>query len=92
VKGGDESLHFKMKKCCAYYPIAGSRSAWVPCVRKAEEGTPFCQRHGDAVFGAMLGALVYREPVNEVLSLESRDAKRIANGGKKKADPSRGSG
>jgi len=30
-------------------------------MREVELGTPFCRRHGDAVFGAMLGALVYTE-------------------------------
>lgn len=55
-----------MKKCRAYYPIAGTRMAWIPCVRKAEEGSAFCRRHGDAIFGAMLGALVHAEPVNEM--------------------------
>jgi hypothetical protein len=35
-------------------------------VRKAEEGSAFCKKHGDAIFGAMLGALVYMEPVDEV--------------------------
>ena len=38
-------------------------------MRKAEEGSRFCRRHGDAILGAMLGALVYSEPVNEVVSL-----------------------
>ena len=46
--------------------------AWIPCVRKAETGSPFCRRHGDAVFGAMLGALVYGEPVNEVVRFGNR--------------------
>jgi hypothetical protein len=54
-----------MKKCKAFYPIAGSRTAWIPCVRKAEEGTGFCRRHGDAIFGVMLGAIVYEKPVEE---------------------------
>jgi hypothetical protein len=54
-----------MKKCRAFYPIAGSRTAWVPCVRKAEKGSRFCRRHGDTIFGVVLGALVYAEPVDE---------------------------
>jgi len=54
-----------MKKCKAFYPVAGSRTAWIPCVRKVEEGTGFCRRHGDAIFGVMLGAIVYEEPVAE---------------------------
>jgi hypothetical protein len=35
-------------------------------VRRAEEGSAFCKKHGDAIFGEMLGALVYMEAVNEV--------------------------
>jgi len=54
-----------MKKCKAFYAIAGSRTAWIPCARKAEAGTGFCRRHGDAIFGVMLGAIVYEEPVEE---------------------------
>jgi len=54
-----------MKKCKAFYPIAGSRTAWIPCVKTAEKGTGFCRRHGDAIFGVMLGAIVYEEPVEE---------------------------
>ncbi len=63
-----------MKKCCAFYPIAGSRTAWLPCVRKVEAGSRFCRRHGEAIFGAMLGALAYGEPVNlmEHLCVEER--------------------
>lgn len=53
-----------MNKCSAFYPIAGSRTAWLPCVRKAQLGSRFCRRHGDAVLGAMLGALAYAEPQN----------------------------
>jgi hypothetical protein len=40
--------------------------AWIPCVRRAEEGSEFCRRHGDAIFGAMLGVLVRTEPGKEV--------------------------
>ncbi len=35
-------------------------------MRKTERGSAFCRRHGDAIFGAMLGALVHSEAVNEV--------------------------
>jgi hypothetical protein len=55
-----------MQKCKAFYPIAGSRTAWIPCVRKAERGSGFCRHHGDAIFGAMLGVLVYSGPVEEI--------------------------
>jgi hypothetical protein len=56
-----------MKKCRAFYPIAGSRTAWLPCVRAAENGSSFCRRHGNAIFGVVLGALVYAEPVDEAV-------------------------
>jgi len=39
--------------------------AWIPCARKAGEGSAFCKRHADAILGAMLGALVCPELVNE---------------------------
>lgn len=55
-----------MKKCRAFYPIAGTRKAWIPCARKAEAGSVFCRKHGEGIFGAMLGALVHSEAVNEV--------------------------
>ena len=59
-----------MAKCKAFYPIAGSRTAWIPCVRKAEEGTGFCRRHGDAVVGAWLGVVVREKPVDEVVHMK----------------------
>jgi hypothetical protein len=43
--------------------------AWIPCVRRAKEGSRFCRRHGEAIFGAMLGALVYEEGVEEMVHL-----------------------
>lgn len=46
-----------MSRCWAYQPVAGSKTAWVPCVREAEEGSRFCGRHGAAITGAMLGML-----------------------------------
>jgi hypothetical protein len=58
-----------MKKCWAYQPIAGSRTAWVPCARMAEEGARFCRAHGRAIEGAVLGALVRAEPVDEAVTL-----------------------
>ena len=30
-------------------------------MRKAEEGSAFCRKHGDALLGAMLGLLVHGE-------------------------------
>ncbi len=70
-----------MKKCKAFYPIAGSRTAWIPCARKAEEGTGFCRRHGDAIFGVMLGAIVYGEPVEDeeefCRAVESREGRLV---------------
>ena len=53
--------------------MAGTRRAWLPCARKAEAGSVFCKRHVDAIFGAMLGALMYGEPVNEVEHLCGED-------------------
>lgn len=53
-------------KCSAFYPVAGARRAWLPCARKAEAGSLFCKRHGEAIFGAMLGALMYGKAVNEI--------------------------
>jgi len=35
--------------------------AWVPCVRMAEEGSRFCERHARAIEGAVLGALMHAE-------------------------------
>jgi hypothetical protein len=53
--------------------------AWIPCVRKAESGSPFCRKHGDAIFGAMLGALVHEEPVNEMVSLGEKRERPAAS-------------
>jgi hypothetical protein len=66
-----------MKKCKAFYPIAGSRTAWIPCARKAEEGTGFCRRHGDAIFGVMLGAIVYEAAVDEAVEVEAEKCPRM---------------
>jgi hypothetical protein len=70
-----------MKKCKAFYPIAGTRTAWIPCVRNAEEGSRFCRRHTDAILGVMLGALVHEEPVNELAHLCSKKAPCLIEGG-----------
>jgi hypothetical protein len=58
-----------MKKCWAYQAIAGSRMAWVPCARMAEEGSRFCPRHARAVEGAVLGALMHAEAKDEAVTL-----------------------
>jgi len=50
-----------MKACRAFSLVPGSRTAWVPCARKAERGEKYCQRHGDAVAGALLGEVMYGE-------------------------------
>jgi hypothetical protein len=54
-----------MKKCWAYQAIAGSRSAWVPCVRRAEAGSHFCAQHARAIEGAVLGALMPAEACDQ---------------------------
>jgi hypothetical protein len=59
----------QMKRCWAYQAIAGSRSAWVPCVREAEEGSRFCARHGRAIEGAVLGALIHAEARDEAVTM-----------------------
>jgi len=58
-----------MKRWWAYQAIAGSRMAWVPCARMAEEGSPFCARHARAIEGAVLGALMHAEARNEAVAL-----------------------
>ena len=68
-----------MTKCIAYTPIAGSRSAWLPCLRAAEVGEKFCRRHGDAIIGAVFGALMYGPVVDaEVKMVEDRPLPRYA--------------
>jgi hypothetical protein len=51
----------KTKTCRAFYPISGTRQAWIPCVRPAEANSNFCVRHNDAVAGAMFGAIIHQE-------------------------------
>jgi hypothetical protein len=68
-----------MKKCIAYTPIAGSRSAWLPCLRAVEVGERFCRRHGDAITGAVFGALMYGPVVDEEVKIvEDRVLPRYA--------------
>jgi hypothetical protein len=55
-----------MSKCKAFTPVARSRSAWRPCLRKAQPGSAFCKKHDDAVFGAFLGALHHSEPTDAI--------------------------
>jgi hypothetical protein len=55
-----------MPKCKAFTPVVGSRSGWLPCSCKAQRGSAFCKKHGDAIFGAMLGALQYMEPTDAI--------------------------
>jgi len=59
--------------------------AWIPCMRQAEAGSPFCRRHADAIFGAMLGAVVHSEPVMEVEHLCGEESPcPIARAGRRK--------
>lgn len=68
-----------MTKCIAYTPIAGSRSAWLPCLRAAEVGEKFCRRHGDAITWAVFGALMYGPVVDEEVKIvEDRPLPRYA--------------
>jgi hypothetical protein len=41
----------------------------VPCVREAEEGSRFCARHGRAIEGAVLGALIHAEARDEAVTM-----------------------
>jgi hypothetical protein len=67
-----------MKRCWAYQAIAGSRSAWVPCVRAAEDGSRFCSRHARAIEGAVLGALMHAEARDEAVTLYEEKPPRNA--------------
>lgn len=71
-----------MKRCWAYRAIAGSRSAWVPCVRMAEEGSRFCSRHARAIEGAVLGALMHAEARDEAVTLYEELSPRNRQKGK----------
>lgn len=73
-----------MKVCWAYQAIAGSRSAWVPCARRAEEGSRFCGRHARAIEGAVLGALMHAEARDEAVTLYEEKPLRNARKVKKK--------
>lgn len=53
-----------MKKCLGYRQVAGSESAWVPCGRRAETGSKFCEEHTTAIVGAWLGLVVHAESKN----------------------------
>jgi hypothetical protein len=70
-----------MKQCWAYQAIAGSRNAWVPCVRRAEEGSRFCARHARAIEGAVLGALMHAEAKDEAVTLcEEKPPRNLRRG------------
>jgi hypothetical protein len=79
---GPAKTLFLMTKCRAFFPIAGTRAAWLPCVRKAEDGSPFCRTHGDAIFGAVLGALANAEPLRKPRAM--RKAKSQSETARKK--------
>ena len=74
-----------MKRCWAYQAIAGSRSAWVPCVRLPEEGSRFCTRHARAIEGAVLGALMHAEARDEAVTLYEDLAPWSGRGGKRRS-------
>jgi len=65
-----------MKKCRAYYLIAGSRTVWIPCVQKAEAESGFCRRHGGAIVGAWLGAVIHEPEMNNEAPLEKDKVRR----------------
>lgn len=65
-----------MGKCWAFYPIAGTRSAWIPCVREAEEGRRYCRRHWDALAGVMLGSILHADDERKKAAAE-----RLKRGG-----------
>src|ERR1700731_2837921 len=72
ITGGRRGLDYtkrQMKRCWEYQAIAGSRMAWVPCARMAEDGSRFCARHARAVEGAVLGALIHAEARDEAVTL-----------------------
>ena len=74
-----------MKRCWAYQAIAGSRMAWVPCVRMAEDGSRFCVRHARAIEGAVLGALMHAEARDEAVTLYEEKPPRNPLRGKRRA-------
>ena len=73
-----------MKKCWAYQAIARCRSAWVPCARRAEEGSRFCTRHARAIEGAVLGALMHAEARDEAVTLHEDMPPWNARSGKRR--------
>jgi len=77
----------QMKRCWAYRAIAGSRSAWVPCVRMAEDGSRFCARHARAIEGAVLGALMHADTVDGVAALFEDLSPWNRRRGKKRTPP-----
>ena len=79
-----DSTKRKMKKCWAYQAISGSRMAWVPCARKAEDGSRFCSQHARAIEGAVLGALMHAETRDEAVTLYEDLAPWKARRGKRR--------
>jgi hypothetical protein len=67
-----------MKTCRAFSLIAGSRTAWVPCVREAEVREKYCRRHGEAVAGVLLGEVVYGEELEEKMLLSGAAGALVA--------------
>ena len=67
-----------MKYCKGYQLIAGSRTAWVPCVRAVEGDWEYCKKHGNALLGALLGRLVQPEAGKEAqLPMEEKAARKV---------------
>ena len=62
-----------MGKCWAFYPIAGSRSAWIPCMRRAEAGGRYCRRHGDAAVGIVLGSILHADDARKTAMAARRE-------------------
>jgi len=73
-----------MKRCWAYQAIAGSGSAWVPCARRAEDGSRFCSQHARAIEGAVLGALMHAEARDEAVIIYEDLPPWNRRGGKKR--------
>jgi len=62
-----------MNKCKAYYPIAGRDGLDSVCAEaRRNRDMP---AHGDAIFGAMLGAIVYEKAVDEAVEVEAESGR-----------------
>jgi len=51
-----------MKQCIAYRVSRVHRNAWVRCRRPPVPGQRFCRRHGDGLYGAILGLCMHDYP------------------------------